>query len=119
MGRNGTGKSSLLKVLAGLEKLDDGELQLRQGLRLAYVPQEPVFAPSSVSVLEASTTPAIAWQAKTASLPSNVSTHCSSDSATSSRSTAAKGPGSRKACPCSNWRAAASTGASMPMAMAV
>lgn len=53
IGRNGTGKSSLLKVLAGLEKLDDGELQLRQGLRLAYVPQEPVFAPGSVSVLEA------------------------------------------------------------------
>lgn len=53
IGRNGTGKSSLLKILAGQEKLDDGELQLRQGLRLAYVPQEPVFASSSVSVLEA------------------------------------------------------------------
>lgn len=53
IGRNGTGKSSLLKILAGLEKLDDGELQLRQGLHLAYVPQEPVFADSSVSVLEA------------------------------------------------------------------
>ncbi|EYC49608.1 ABC transporter ATP-binding protein [Hylemonella gracilis str. Niagara R] len=53
IGRNGTGKSSLLKVLAGLEKLDDGALQLRQGLRLAYVPQEPIFAPNSVSVLEA------------------------------------------------------------------
>ncbi|EGI75842.1 ABC transporter-like protein [Hylemonella gracilis ATCC 19624] len=52
IGRNGTGKSSLLKVLAGLEKLDDGELQLRQGLRLAYVPQEPVFAANSISVLE-------------------------------------------------------------------
>ncbi|MFO6421754.1 ABC-F family ATP-binding cassette domain-containing protein [Hylemonella sp. W303a] len=52
IGRNGTGKSSLLKVLAGLEKLDDGELQLRQGLRLAYVPQEPVFAENSVTVLE-------------------------------------------------------------------
>jgi ATP-binding cassette subfamily F protein uup len=43
IGRNGTGKSSLLKVLAGLEKLDDGLLQLTQGLRIRYVPQEPMF----------------------------------------------------------------------------
>ena len=37
IGRNGTGKSSLLKILAGLEKPDDGLLQLQQGLRIAYV----------------------------------------------------------------------------------
>ena len=43
IGRNGTGKSSLLKVVAGLEKLDDGLLQMTQGLRIRYVPQEPVF----------------------------------------------------------------------------
>lgn len=43
IGRNGTGKSSLLKILAGLERPDDGALQLQQGLRLAYVPQEPQF----------------------------------------------------------------------------
>ena len=45
IGRNGTGKSSLLKILAGLEKLDDGTLQYQQGLRMAYVAQEPVFDP--------------------------------------------------------------------------
>ena len=45
IGRNGTGKSSLLKILAGLEKLDDGSLQYQQGLRMAYVAQEPVFDP--------------------------------------------------------------------------
>jgi ATP-binding cassette subfamily F protein uup len=45
IGRNGAGKSSLLKVVAGQEKLDDGLLQLTQGLRICYVPQEPVFAP--------------------------------------------------------------------------
>ena len=44
IGRNGAGKSSLLKVLAGLEKLDDGLLQLTQGLRIRYVAQEPDFA---------------------------------------------------------------------------
>jgi ABC transport system ATP-binding/permease protein len=43
IGRNGTGKSSLLKILAGMEKLDDGLLQYQQGLRIAYVPQEPIF----------------------------------------------------------------------------
>jgi ATP-binding cassette subfamily F protein uup len=43
IGRNGTGKSSLLKVIAGLIKLDDGSLTMQQGLRIAYVEQEPVF----------------------------------------------------------------------------
>ena len=43
MGRNGTGKSSLLKILAGLEKPDDGILQVQGGVRVAYVPQEPVL----------------------------------------------------------------------------
>ena len=47
IGRNGAGKSSLLKILAGLEKLDDGLLQVQQGLRIGYVPQEPVFDASA------------------------------------------------------------------------
>jgi len=46
IGRNGAGKSSLLKVLAGQEKLDDGLLQMTQGLRICYVPQEPLFEPA-------------------------------------------------------------------------
>ena len=43
IGRNGAGKSSLLKILGGLEKPDDGVLQLQQGLRVAYVAQEPAL----------------------------------------------------------------------------
>jgi len=43
IGRNGTGKSSLLKILAGLERLDDGLLQYQQNLRIAYVAQEPIL----------------------------------------------------------------------------
>jgi ATP-binding cassette subfamily F protein uup len=47
IGRNGAGKSSLLKILAGLDKPDDGLLQLQQGLRRFYVAQEPVFEPGA------------------------------------------------------------------------
>ena len=43
IGRNGTGKSSLLKILAGMERLDDGSVQRQGGVRVAYVPQEPVL----------------------------------------------------------------------------
>jgi ABC transport system ATP-binding/permease protein len=45
IGRNGTGKSTLLGVLAGKILLDDGELQRREGLRLALVEQEPQLPP--------------------------------------------------------------------------
>jgi len=52
IGRNGAGKSSLLKILAGLEKPDDGLLQLQGGLSRVYVAQEPLFEPG-VSVFDA------------------------------------------------------------------
>lgn len=52
VGRNGTGKSSLLKILAGLERADDGALQMQEGLNVAYVPQEPEIDPE-VSVFDA------------------------------------------------------------------
>lgn len=45
IGRNGSGKSSLLRVLAGTATLDDGRLWVQPGARLAYVPQEPAFDP--------------------------------------------------------------------------
>ncbi|MBN8508111.1 MAG: ATP-binding cassette domain-containing protein [Burkholderiales bacterium] len=43
IGRNGTGKSSLLRLLAGLEPPDSGELQCAQGLRSRYVAQDSRF----------------------------------------------------------------------------
>ena len=43
IGRNGTGKSSLLRILGGLEQADDGVLQVQQGVRITYVAQEPVL----------------------------------------------------------------------------
>jgi ATP-binding cassette subfamily F protein uup len=47
IGRNGTGKSSLLKIIAGIDKPDDGQLQLQSGIEVSYVPQEPTFAPGA------------------------------------------------------------------------
>jgi ATP-binding cassette subfamily F protein uup len=43
IGRNGTGKSSLLNVIAGRAVLDDGEVQRRDGLRVVLVEQEPAL----------------------------------------------------------------------------
>ncbi len=43
IGRNGAGKSSMLKILGGLEKPDDGTLQVQSGTRIAYVAQEPIL----------------------------------------------------------------------------
>jgi ATP-binding cassette subfamily F protein 3 len=40
VGGNGTGKSTLLKILAGLEQLDHGDLSATKGLRIGYLPQE-------------------------------------------------------------------------------
>lgn len=45
IGRNGGGKSSLLRVLSGEIKLDDGKLWCTPNLKLAYVSQEPVLNP--------------------------------------------------------------------------
>jgi ATP-binding cassette subfamily F protein uup len=45
IGRNGTGKSSLLKIIAGRSKLDDGLLVMQQGIKISYVDQEPHFDP--------------------------------------------------------------------------
>ena len=52
IGRNGTGKSSLLKVISGRSKLDDGLLVMQQGVKIAYVEQEPAFDPEA-SVFDA------------------------------------------------------------------
>jgi ATP-binding cassette subfamily F protein uup len=41
IGRNGAGKSSLLKILGGMEKPDDGSLQVQNNTRISYVAQEP------------------------------------------------------------------------------
>ncbi|MBI4629229.1 MAG: ABC-F family ATP-binding cassette domain-containing protein [Candidatus Rokubacteria bacterium] len=43
VGPNGSGKSTLLTILAGLEPPDRGARSLRGGVRVGYVPQDPVF----------------------------------------------------------------------------
>ncbi|SHE30470.1 ATP-binding cassette, subfamily F, uup [Lampropedia hyalina DSM 16112] len=47
IGRNGAGKSSLLKIMAGLQYADDGTVHLQNGVRMAYVPQEPDLDPDA------------------------------------------------------------------------
>lgn len=50
--RNGKGKSTLLKIIAGEEPLDSGKVTLRNGVRMGYLEQEPDFTPD-VTVIEA------------------------------------------------------------------
>ncbi|OIP16530.1 MAG: ABC transporter ATP-binding protein [Comamonadaceae bacterium CG2_30_59_20] len=52
IGRNGAGKSSLLKILGGLDKPDDGILQVQSNTRISYVAQEPQLD-SDATVFEA------------------------------------------------------------------
>src|SRR3954466_1295179 len=54
IGRNGTGKSSLLNVIAGGVALDEGELAMQDGLRVIFVEQEPTL-PQAASLLESLT----------------------------------------------------------------
>ena len=51
IGRNGTGKSSMLAVLASKLKLDDGDIQKQDGLLVSYVEQEP-FLPDAETIRE-------------------------------------------------------------------
>ena len=44
MGRNGEGKSTLLNVLRGAQTPDDGSLRISEGVRIAYLPQDPPAA---------------------------------------------------------------------------
>lgn len=50
IGINGTGKTTLLKMIAGLEEPDDGQVIMQNGLRVTYLPQNPEF-PDKATVL--------------------------------------------------------------------
>lgn len=47
IGPNGGGKSTLLRILAGLEEPDDGRLTVARGIRRAFVPQLDLFPPGA------------------------------------------------------------------------
>ncbi len=71
VGVNGSGKSSLMKILAGAAHADTGELQLRRGARVTYLPQEPEFpegatVASELSVSQAPLREALAAHAELA-----------------------------------------------------
>ena len=44
IGKNGGGKSTLLRIIAGEEELDEGTVVKKRGLKLAYLPQETRFS---------------------------------------------------------------------------
>ena len=46
IGINGTGKTTLLKMIAGLEETDEGQVICQNGLRITYLPQNPEFPPN-------------------------------------------------------------------------
>ena len=50
VGVNGTGKSTLLKLLCGMEEPDDGVIMRRNGLRVSYLPQMPQYTEKRTSV---------------------------------------------------------------------
>ena len=50
IGINGTGKTTLLSMIAGVEEPDEGQIVKQNGIRLAYLPQHPVF-PKDATVL--------------------------------------------------------------------
>ncbi|HEU4601195.1 MAG TPA: ATP-binding cassette domain-containing protein [Steroidobacteraceae bacterium] len=54
IGRNGTGKSSLLNIIAGRAALDEGELARQDGLRVVFVEQEPTL-PDAASIADSLT----------------------------------------------------------------
>lgn len=45
--RNGTGKTTLLNIISGIESADEGQIVLRNDVRLAYLPQDPEFDPEA------------------------------------------------------------------------
>ena len=51
IGINGTGKSTLLAIIAGALQPDEGKIISRNGLKISYLPQNPAFDPGR-SVLE-------------------------------------------------------------------
>ncbi len=50
IGINGTGKTTLLKIIAGIEETDEGQVIKQNGLRITYLPQNPEF-PEGATVL--------------------------------------------------------------------
>lgn len=47
IGINGTGKTTILKIIAGLEEPDEGQVIMQNGLRITYLPQNPEFPPNA------------------------------------------------------------------------
>ena len=43
IGKNGTGKTTLMETLMGMQTPDDGKISIRKGIRVGYYPKIPFF----------------------------------------------------------------------------
>ncbi len=68
LGRNGTGKSTLLKAIAGQRSLDEGSISIDKTSKVAYMPQE-VILQSDKRVFEEVLSASEAYQAHTYTIP--------------------------------------------------
>jgi len=44
IGKNGTGKTTLMETLMGMQSPDEGKISIRKGIRVGYLPQNPIFS---------------------------------------------------------------------------
>ncbi|MHA8077020.1 ABC-F family ATP-binding cassette domain-containing protein [Aquirufa sp. TARAVU-A1A] len=44
IGKNGTGKTTLMESIMGMQSPDEGKITIRKGIRVGYLPQNPIFA---------------------------------------------------------------------------
>ena len=64
VGPNGVGKTTLLRILIGLEEPSGGDIQRARGIKLGYLPQETVFNRKGLCGRNASVPWVTCWNAK-------------------------------------------------------
>ena len=93
LGTNGSGKSTLLKIMAGIDKEIEGEAIPMAGLKIGYLPQEPIMDAEFTPPTPKKTPTLTPWP------PSRPSSKPSSPPRVTLPSTSSKSPPTRCVCP--------------------